>query len=329
MISSQPRISVIVCTRDRASSVGTVLECLASANREGISAEVIVVDNASRDHTNQVVASFSRRIPVRYLYEPTLGVCGKSHALNRALDAGCLGDIIAVLDDDMSPEPAWFQGVLAISNRWPARDIFTGDTYAIWPHAQVPEWAKKPQLQSWIYSSCRVGPDLPMEEGRWFSGNHWWFRSRVLACGLRFRDIWLSEADFQLNLVERGFRGVAGRDAVAGHRIQPAMLQREVVLERARKTGIEAARLRLHPYRTRVKQARMLSQHPWLGRSFCLANHWRWRLLSLISHFHPSPPTRFANRLIAIERSTTYLELLRTANELEDYRPRRAAAGSG
>src|SRR5207248_3523805 len=79
-------ISVIICTRNRAASLEITLECLASANRQGISAEVIVVDNAGEDHTRGVVESFTRRIPVRYLYEPALGVFGKSHALNRALD---------------------------------------------------------------------------------------------------------------------------------------------------------------------------------------------------------------------------------------------------
>jgi hypothetical protein len=59
----------------------------------------------------------------------------------------------------------------------------------------------------------------------------------VLEGGRRFKDIWVTEPDFQLDLVERGFSGVAGRDAIAGRRVQPALLQRNVALIRARKTG--------------------------------------------------------------------------------------------
>src|SRR5579864_4176953 len=178
-----PNISVVICTRNRADSLKVTLECLASANREGILAEVIVVDNAGTDNAREVAESFNQRIRIRYLYEPRTKKFGKCHALNRALDSEGLGEIIAVLDDDMSPDPNWFRGVMALCNRWPQKYLFTGKTYTIWPSENVPGWAKKPALQSWIFSSYNVGTaDAPLHEG-WYSGNHFWFRSRVLASG--------------------------------------------------------------------------------------------------------------------------------------------------
>ncbi len=238
MGDSPPQLSVIICTHNRPESLAITLECLASANRNGIQAELVVVNNASQGETEAIVWRFAERIPIRYLYEPQLGIYGKSHALNRALDAGRLGEIIAVLDDDMSPGPDWFQAVIAICNRWPEKDIFTGDTYPIWPHHDVPGWARKSGIQSWIFSAQRVGrSDLPLEDGKWFSGNHFWFRSRVLAGRRRFRDTWLTEPDFQLDLAELGFAGVSGPDAVAGHRVQSRLLDEEAAISRARKTG--------------------------------------------------------------------------------------------
>ena len=151
-----PFISVIICTQNRSESLKVTLECLASSFRDGIQAEVIVVDNASRDNTRDVATSFNERIPLRYMYEPVVGVYGKSHALNRALDSGGLGEIIAVLDDDMSPHPDWFKGVSAICMRWPEVDIFTGKTYTIWPEGEVPGWAKNIKLQSWIFSASQA-----------------------------------------------------------------------------------------------------------------------------------------------------------------------------
>lgn len=316
----RPDISVIICTQNRAGSLKLTLEHLAAADRNGIQAEVIVVDNAGRDNTKEVVDSFRQLIPVRYLYEPTVGVCGKSHALNRALDAGGLGDIIAVMDDDISPHSGWFRGVMAICRRWPDKDLFSGDTYIIWPYDDVPDWAKNARIHGWIFSGSRLGQsDLTLQDGRWFLGGHFWFRSRVLEGGRRFNDIWLTDAEFQLDLVEQGFCGVGGQDAAAGHRVQPELLRRDIALNRAKKTGACYAWLRLRPYRTRVKQARLLRAHPWLGRVFCLLNHLRWRLLHLFSFLYPTDAGRFAHRLIAAERMTTYLELLRAANQLEDY----------
>jgi glycosyltransferase involved in cell wall biosynthesis len=318
--TARPDISVIICTRNRANSLKVALENLSAAHRGKMQAEVIVVDNGSDDNTKEVVNSFRDIIPLRYLYEPTPGVWGKGHALNRALTAGDLGEIIAVLDDDMTPHADWFQGVISICQRWPDKDIFAGNTYIIWPSNEVPDWAKKPKLYSWIFSAVHIGnSDALLENGRWFSGNHFWFRSRVLSGGISFKDFWNSEADFQLDLVEHGFNGVAGYDAVAGHRIQPELLQRKFVLNRARIVGRRHAWLRLRPYRHCVKQARLLHQHPWLGRLFCLLNYLRWCLLYVLSYTYPSGGTRFERRLIAVERKTTYCELLRAANLLEDY----------
>jgi glycosyltransferase involved in cell wall biosynthesis len=319
-IAVSPSISVIVCTRNRADSLRLTLECLASANRDGVQAEIIVVDNGGHDDTERVARSFSELIPIRYLYEPAMGVYGKSHALNRALDAGGLGEIIAVLDDDMSPHPDWIQKVMAACKRWPDKHVFTGDTYVLLPGGDVPGWAKKAKIHSLVFSAGRFGSsDSLLQEGRWFTGCHFWFRSLVLQRVRRFKDIWNTEPDFQLDLSELGFSGMATRDAAAGHRVQPCLLQRDVALDRAKKVGVCNAWLRLQPYRKRVKQARLFHEHPVLARLFCLFNCLRWRLLHWASYLYPSDSSRFEHCLIAVERMTTYRELLRAAGRLPDY----------
>lgn len=316
----RPKISVIIPTRNRAASLQVTLECLASADRHGLEAEVIVVNNAGHDNTEEIVKSFEGRLPIRYFYEPTLGTFGKSHALNRALDAGSLGEIIAVLDDDMSPHSDWFQGIAEICDRWPDKDLFTGYTYIIWPIEDVPRWAKARKLQSWLFSAGHVREsDTELKEGRWFLGGHFWFRSRVLERRPRFKDIWVTEPDFQLDLTEAGVSGVSARDAMTGHRIQPELLEKDVMIKRARETGQCGAWLRLDPYRKNVKQARLLHTHPFLGRIFCILNHVRWRVVFFLSYILPSNGNGFALRLTALERMTTYFELFRAANQLEAY----------
>lgn len=314
-------ITVIIPTQNRAESLRITLESLASANRDGIRAEIIVVDNAGGDHTKDVFKSFAPRLPILYLYEPKLGTFGKSHALNAALDSNGLGDLIVVLDDDMSVDPRWFQAIAAAAKRWPDKDLFTGRTYIVWPTDSVPAWAlKKGSAQSMLLADQDFGDtDKELSDGRWYLGGHFWFRSRVLNSGRRFKDIWVTEPDFQLNLVADGFGGVAIADVICGHRIQPSLLQEDLALKRAKKTGICCAWLRLQPYREGVKQARLLRQHPLVGRIFCLMNHLYWRIRYLISFLNLFDDTRFATRWHAAERMSTYFELFRAANRLEEY----------
>ena len=105
-----PLISAVVCTYNRCESLrDTLRSLLAQALGEGVSLEVIVVDNNSADRTRQVVESFARAShwPVRYVFESRQG---KSHALNRGIQAA-QGDLIAFTDDDVLVEPSWVQAL--------------------------------------------------------------------------------------------------------------------------------------------------------------------------------------------------------------------------
>ncbi len=319
-MESLPSISIVIPTRNRADSLKITLECLASADRAGIQAELVVVDNGGTDHTKQVVESFQPRIPVRYIYEPAQGVYGKSHSLNRVLDAGGLGEIIVVLDDDMSPHQDWFQQLTALCQRWPDKDIFSGEIYTVWPSDDVPEWARTRKFQELVLSSGELDDDVvPLRDGRWWGGNHFWFRSRVLEGKRRFPDMWLTEPAFQLDLAELGFTGVADRKVRAGHRIQAALLDRRMAFHRARRFGREEAWLRLSPYRSKMKQARLLHEHPWQGRLYCVARLLWAEVQRVVFYFHPSQAAGFAKRLDAASRSEYFLGLLRASARLDDY----------
>ena len=314
-------ISVVLSTRNRAESLAVTLECLARADREGLNVEVVVVDNGSSDNTRQVTESVSGRLPVQYLFEPKLGTYGKSNALNCAINVAGLGEIVAVLDDDMSPDLHWFKGVYDACKRWPDKDMFGGRTHIIWPTTNIPEWAHKSRLQGWIFSAADYGTkEEPLEAGRWFSGNHFWFRSKVLEGGRRFKDIWLTEPDFMLQLAEDGRIGMWAPDAVAGHRIQPRLLEETVARQLAIKVGRCYAAVRLDPYKKSVKQAVLFKRHPFLSRTFCLLNSVRWACCYGLARLRPSKADRFERTLIALERMNTYLELFRVANGMDEYR---------
>ncbi len=313
-------ISVVICTKNRAESLRETLTNLADADQTGLRVEVVVVNNGSGDATADMFGDFDGRLAVRYLFEPLQGSYGKSHALNRALASSNLGNVIAVLDDDMSPHRDWFQGVAALCRRWPDKDLFTGRSYVVWPPAAPPIYKQSGPLRTWMYSIIDCGnEDQPMGNGRWFSGNHFWFRSRCLQTGIHFGDIWLTEPKFMLDLVEMGYEAISGADAVAGHRIQEPLLQRSVIRERAAKVGRSNAEVRLQPYRRSVKHARFLHDHPILGRLFCCAKLLQSFLRWLRAQAHWAPDRRFVATVIAEEQMIYHLHLLRTAAKLPEY----------
>ena len=173
---------------------------------------------------------------------------GKPHALNRALDEGGLGEIVAVIDDDMSPAADWIQSVLSATRRLPQFDIFSGKSHVIWPAGVAkPSWANEPLAQGLLFSVYDTGSTGDVEFGKgaasFASGNCYWFRRLVLDRGARYPDVWTYDAQFMLNLVQRGHRGVFVPEAVIGHRIQKELVDPRKLYERARRMGQEMGEL--------------------------------------------------------------------------------------
>ena len=94
------KLSVIVCTRNRAQAITPCLDAIASslAFASPIDAEIVVVDNASEDSTPDVVRAWSAKcdFPVNLVHEGRKGVC---HARNSAIRAA-RGELLIWTDDD-------------------------------------------------------------------------------------------------------------------------------------------------------------------------------------------------------------------------------------
>lgn len=101
-----PDITVIIATRNRASSLIETLEDLAKQETGGTFAyEVIVADNGSSDDTKKVVEASQKlfSMMLRYVYEAQ---AGKAYALNAAI-AQVKSPFIAFTDDDCRMEKNW------------------------------------------------------------------------------------------------------------------------------------------------------------------------------------------------------------------------------
>lgn len=106
------RISVILCTYNRAQSLVNALESVATQTLpESVEWEVLVVDNNSRDQTRDVVEDFCRRHTprFRYVFEPNQGLC---YARNSGVREA-RGDVLAFVDDDVTVEPGWLDNLTA------------------------------------------------------------------------------------------------------------------------------------------------------------------------------------------------------------------------
>lgn len=274
-----------------------------------------MVDNGNDPRTREIAAAARGDLSVRYLHEPRRG---KEFALNRGCGEGDLGEIVVFLDDDMSPENGWWRGVKSIVERHPDCDFFTGRSHIIWPREDVPGWARSPAVQSWAHSVLDYGPrDRPFQPGEWPSGNMFWVRRRVFEQGFRFDESLNprysigSDAEFHLQLAEAGLKGVAGPDAVAGHRVQEILLDVPHVRSRALRMGRALARIRLDKPNT-LHQARMLRDHPVTFRAVTAANLLRWMASYASGYAVRNRDARIARQLIALLGIANNWEALRT-----------------
>jgi glycosyltransferase involved in cell wall biosynthesis len=129
-------VTIGICTYNRAESLRRALDSVAALKvPDDVSWEILIVNNNSSDHTDQIIANFRDRLPVRREFEPRPGKC---NALNRAIKAA-KGEYILWTDDDVVVDPRWLQAYVEAFRRWPEAAVFGG---RIIPRLEppVPKW---------------------------------------------------------------------------------------------------------------------------------------------------------------------------------------------
>src|SRR5262245_33113158 len=111
MNSNVPRISAVICTHNRAGFLRRALESLREQSLPPEVFEVLVIDNASADETEEVTRSMMAQMPnLRYLKEERLGL---SWARNTGMQASRT-NYIAYLDDDARADRDWLANLLRL-----------------------------------------------------------------------------------------------------------------------------------------------------------------------------------------------------------------------
>ena len=124
------KISVILCTYNRAESLKDTLEAL---KKQAISSahelEILVIDNNSRDRTKGVTESATggSLFPIRYIFEANQG---KSFALNRGIMESN-GEYLLFTDDDIIPPTDWAETLANSFDRYQA-DSVGGKVLPLW-----------------------------------------------------------------------------------------------------------------------------------------------------------------------------------------------------
>lgn len=109
------RVSVIVSAHNAADVIADQLASLTDQHPPaGVDWEVIVVDDASTDHTAEIAAGFAHTLPIRVEPRPERG------GLNAARNTGAAaarGDLLCYLDADDLTTPGWLCAITSAARR--------------------------------------------------------------------------------------------------------------------------------------------------------------------------------------------------------------------
>ncbi|MFN0018647.1 MAG: glycosyltransferase [Pirellulaceae bacterium] len=117
-----PDITVVVCTHNRAESLRQALASLYALETGGrFTYEVLVVDNASADHTPQVIAAAAQasQAPLRGVHESQKGIVP---ARNRGV-LEATGKWIAFFDDDQLADRQWLLELFSAAEQHQVRSV--------------------------------------------------------------------------------------------------------------------------------------------------------------------------------------------------------------
>jgi glucosyl-dolichyl phosphate glucuronosyltransferase len=168
------RVSVVICTFDRADHLRRALAAIACQTAPPGSFEIIVVDNGAGAATPRVVQSFASAPDgpsIRLVHEPRPGL-GPSR--NRGI-AAALGEIIAFTDDDALPANDWVVRGLACFDAGGAPLAAVGGRVLPLFEETPPDWYDP----AYEEDSCG-GEQRPMTQREWPSGNNMFIHADVL-----------------------------------------------------------------------------------------------------------------------------------------------------
>ena len=135
------KLTVLICTHNRADLLARVLVSLNAAKRPAMPVQILVAANACTDDTlprlqaYQVQQAGQGWLPLQVIEVPTPG---KSHALNRALpEIGT--DLVSFVDDDHRVDEHYLVAIEQAAHIWPDAGLYCGRILPDWDGTE-PAW---------------------------------------------------------------------------------------------------------------------------------------------------------------------------------------------
>ena len=253
MNSPTCRVSVIICTRNRAASLERTLRALDRITiPPGWNAELLLVDNASTDGTARVIQGSSPTgFAVRHLAEDRPGL---SYARNTGI-AAARGEAILFTDDDVVPAKDWLERL--------ASPLLAGRFDAVVGPIAIAAALQRPWMKP-IHRQWLAGLDAdPGEELELVGANMGLGRSvlrrvpgfdvELGAGAMGFGE----ESLFSLQLKTAGFRIGFADQATVVHEFDSSRLLHAEWIGAARKRGQLQAYLLHHWFHDSLRQPRL------------------------------------------------------------------------
>lgn len=142
-------VSIALCTWNRAAVLDQTLRSFRALEVPSqVSWELVVVNNSSTDHTDEVIAQHQQWLPIRRLYEAK---GGKSNAANLAI-ASIESDLTLWTDDDVQVAPDWLRSYVEAAERYSDAVFFGGPIKPLFSKP-MPRW----MTVGWRHVRCVYG----------------------------------------------------------------------------------------------------------------------------------------------------------------------------
>jgi len=138
------RLSIIIPMYNEESTIAQVLDEIAQVALEGITKEIIAVDDGSTDRSAQIVQQFAERSPLDVNLVISAENRGKGAAIRRGLEH-ITGDIVLIQDADIEYDPQDYPRLLS--------PILSGQAQVVYGtrfHRKIKGMALLNRLANWI-----------------------------------------------------------------------------------------------------------------------------------------------------------------------------------
>src|SRR5439155_5614570 len=151
-----PEIAVAIATHDRAGFLPELVRMLESQTLAADRFEVVIADDASSDHTWNVLAQIAGRTPLRLRAIRLAANSGPAAARNVAATAS-RAPLVAFTDDDCLPSPSWLDALAAAFRS--GLDLVQGRVAPDPVHYSPSDpWARTLWVTrgDWLFESCNI-----------------------------------------------------------------------------------------------------------------------------------------------------------------------------